>query len=428
MSVTAIADAQDAGHRIPSPRPADSRSIRARARLLARILDLQHPRAQDPDTGRLREFLQLLQSENPSTLAVHAFLEGWDWINQAVLLDPHRFRLFFPGIAASHPQVLGYLGRFNTPAAARVSPEIESQRSRWLRSNSPTDSPGSLMGRLLQRLSNPRSAEEEVWGHVGCQLAFRDLMLAAFLEPGWRGLHDTIARLLDYQRRFWPETYCGGYAYQGLERIGISGCKPSGQRLAQYDIHEYLADHPTILDVGSNCGFFAVELSRHASMVHGIELNPYLNQLTACAASFLGVTNLRQVQQDFTTFWTQDRFDVVFSLSNHHTIDGNLALSFEEYVAKLYYLIAENGVLMFESHNIFGPGQGGPGDDGDLEQKFDIAERYFAIEKVKMVCAFVNEGDVDKLFVVLRRRPRVLARVDRTLRLDEVKSRYAYAG
>lgn len=83
---------------------------------------------------------------------------------------------------------------------------------------------------------------------------------------------------------------------------------------------------------------------------------------------------------------------------------------------------------MFESHNVFGAGTGAAGDDGDLDRKFDIMERYFELQDSKMTRAFVPSHDIDKLFVVLRRRPQVLASVQRSMNLGEARKRYAYQG
>jgi hypothetical protein len=54
---------------------------------------------------------------------------------------------------------------------------------------------------------------------------------------------------------------------------------------------------------------------------------------------------------------------------------------------------------------VFGPGNGAAGDDGDLDAKFDIVERYFHIAAYRMTRSYVPFDDIDKLFVVLRKRP-----------------------
>ena len=131
---------------------------------------------------------------------------------------------------------------------------------------------------------------------------------------------------------------------------------------------------------------------------------------------------------DFTTWQPRQRYDVVLSFANHCTIDGNLSVEFESFVAKLWQLTTEDGWLLFESHNVFGPGAGAPGDDGDLDAKFEVMERYFELEDSKKTKAFVPTQDIDKLFVVLRRRPAVLATVNRQMNLAVARQTYTYRG
>src|SRR5439155_7920490 len=95
------------------------------------------------------------------------------------------------------------------------------------------------------------------------------------------------------------------------------------------------------------------------------------------ATEYLGAANASFIPGDFVDFETSKRYDAVCSLANHCTIDGNLSIDFEQYIAKLFSLLKPGGLLFFESHNVFGSGAGGAGDDGDLDAKFDIAERYF---------------------------------------------------
>jgi hypothetical protein len=117
-----------------------------------------------------------------------------------------------------------------------------------------------------------------------------------------------------------------------------------------------------------------------------------------------GIGGTRFLLTDFQDFGPQDPYDVVVSLANHATIDGRSAMNFEEYVLKCFHLLAPRGLLLFETHNVFGPGRGAPGDDGDLDAKLDLMARYFEVLDHRMIRAFVPLHDIDKLFIVLRRR------------------------
>ena len=119
---------------------------------------------------------------------------------------------------------------------------------------------------------------------------------------------------------------------------------------------------------------------------------------------YIGVNNVNFIVGDFCEYAPEARYDIVFSLANHSTVDGRLVFNFEDYISKIFYHLNPGGILFFESHNVFGPGHGGAGDDGDMDKKVKIMGGYFKIEKYKMVRTFVPCHDVDKLFMVLRRR------------------------
>lgn len=189
--------------------------------------------------------------------------------------------------------------------------------------------------------------------------------------------------------------YCGGSFYQGYDRIGIAGVKPAEKRLERYDAYRYFHDTSKVLDIGSNAGFMACELSYAAAAVDAVELNPYLNEIGILTAEFLE-KNVNFINEDFTKYKTDKKYDVILSLSNHHTIDGNLDIDFERYIKKIFDMSRPGAILLFESHSIWG-------DDSDLEKKFDICNKYFYLQRFKMVPAFY-EPDIDKLFAVFSRR------------------------
>ena len=255
---------------------------------------------------------------------------------------------------------------------------------------------------------------------------FRDILCAYFVDESLKPIQRDIFHQCYLQRHNWRQSYAADYPYQGMERLGISGIKPTEERLARYDIAEYLETSGRVLDIGSNNGFLALALAASVAHVDGLEFNPYLVAMANLAKQHLGVHNASFLLGDFVDFETSESYDAVCSLANHCTIDGNLSLAFERYIAKVFSLLKPGGMLFFESHNVFGPGAGGPGDDGDLEAKFDIAERYFAVLKHKMTHAYVPAFDIDKLFVVMRRRERYEPHAVRTLRLSDARQRYAY--
>ncbi|AZD87011.1 hypothetical protein C4K14_4190 [Pseudomonas chlororaphis subsp. aureofaciens] len=210
---------------------------------------------------------------------------------------------------------------------------------------------------------------------------------------------------LKEQQKNWPkkQQYSQGYFYQGLEELGITGLKPTGFRFKQYAIDEELKG-ADVLDIGSNCGFVSVYCSRLAKSVTAVELNPFLNKVAKDTARYLKRDNIEFIESDFSVFATDKKFDVVLSFSNHHTIDGNLNMGFENYMKRLVSFLKPGGYLLFESHNVFGPGSGAVGDDGDMDEKIKIMNTYFVIERYRMVNCYMRHmiDDVDKLFIVAR--------------------------
>lgn len=215
-----------------------------------------------------------------------------------------------------------------------------------------------------------------------------------------------LRKHLKEQNRTWPKEkkYSQGYFYQGLEEIGITGCKPTNFRFKQYQVDEIL-ENAHVLDIGSNCGFVSCYCAKRAATVTAIELNPYLNKIAKDTSKHLKLDNISIIDEDFTAYKSNNKFDVILSFSNHHTIDGNLYMEFENYIKKIVNLLTPNGYLLFESHNVYAEGIGVLGDDGDMDMKVAIMNKYFTIEKYRMVNCFLKHGieDLNKLFIVAKR-------------------------
>lgn len=207
------------------------------------------------------------------------------------------------------------------------------------------------------------------------------------------------------QNLAWDKSYTQGYFYQGLEEIGINGAKPTGYRFKQYDVHSIIKD-ADVLDIGSNSGFVSCYCAMNgARSVTGIELNPYQNRIALETRDFLRLRNVDIVEGDFSEFLSEQKFDVILSFSNHHTIDGNLDMGFEKYIEKIVDLLKPGGHLLFESHNVFAAGEGGVGDDGDMEIKVSIMNKHFDILRYRMVKCYLKHAveDLDKLFIVAQK-------------------------
>ncbi|MEO8039878.1 MAG: class I SAM-dependent methyltransferase [Betaproteobacteria bacterium] len=316
-------------------------------------------------------------------------------------------------------------GRWCAPEAQAEA--FEAMFAQWIGSQSDLRAAGSLAEVLLRELASADPGATHFL-FLSRYYTFLDLFGAVLLDPAALPLLRRVFDQLYEQRSRWPHSYCQGYAYQGWERIGIGGIKPTEQRLALYDIGAELGPRSRVLDVGSNCGFMALEVARRVAAVDGIELNPYLVGIANEVRDSVGARNARFFVADFQAFRPDAPYDAVFSLANHATIDGNSALDFEQFAARLYHLLVPGGMLFLESHNVFGPGSGASGDDGDLDRKLAVAGRYFELMRYRMTHAFVPFHDVDKLFVVLKRRAQPVALADPPFVLAEARLRYDYAG
>jgi SAM-dependent methyltransferase len=232
-------------------------------------------------------------------------------------------------------------------------------------------------------------------------------------------LHKKLNKFKRAQIAKWNSfVYCDGYYYQGYKRIGIHGVKPTEVRIQNYGIMDYLSKKKSILDIGSNAGFMSCFLSEYVKDVDAVELNPYLVKMGVATAQFLKISNISFLNGDFTQYQFTRTYDIVFSLSNHFTIDGNLNMDFDSYIQKIFKVMNKGGILFFESHSI-------DGDDKDLNEKFEIASKYFSLKKYKMVKCFFPQ-DIDKLFAVFQRLDNPGQPQKRDFDLQVARHKYEY--
>ena len=140
--------------------------------------------------------------------------------------------------------------------------------------------------------------------------------------------------------------------YQGLEEIQIKGSRSSEKRFEEYNIKKYLSKEKKALDIGSNCGFFSIFVSRFIGNISGVEINPYLVAIANDTKKFLTLENIKFINSSFEDFKTDEKFDLIFSLANDSTIDDNTKFNFSEYIQKILNLLKKDGILIFESQAI----------------------------------------------------------------------------
>lgn len=358
--------------------------------------------------------------------AATTFTNTWNALKETLLSRPQYFYFIFRNLAENEPALFDlvkrqHFERGTANADAFYNPDLE-----WIAIQSDDGNPSAMVSQILHYLANEDFKKGKPYEFFSIYFTFIDLMHSHFVRPEIKPVQESIYELLFLQAVNWPKAYCAGNAYQGSSRLGISGGKPNEVRMKLYDVDALLSDTQSVLDIGSNMGFMSLYFAERCKRVDALEYNPYLCQIGQTAAKALSINNVSFVCDDFLLFRPNNPYDVVLSLANHATIDQRLSISFEDYIRKIYSMLNADGYFFFESHNVFGPGQGGPGDDGDLDAKFDVAEQYFDVLKYRMTTTYIPEQDVDKLFVVMKKKSRIEAPAARTIKRAEAVRKYQY--
>ena len=212
-------------------------------------------------------------------------------------------------------------------------------------------------------------------------------------------LHSRLQGHLDKQEKEWEHFIFskedGGF-YQGLDEIKITGSWSSEKRFEEYEILEYLSKDKTVLDIGSNCGFFSIYVSKFVDRIFGVEINPYLVAISNDVKDYLNIKNANFVNSSFEEFQFDKKFDMIFSFANDSTIDGNTKFNFSEYIEKIKNLLKEDGLLIFESQAI----------DSvvteQLDKKIDYLKKDFIILKRKKVSSEYPKNVPFRDFLILK--------------------------
>ena len=143
-------------------------------------------------------------------------------------------------------------------------------------------------------------------------------------------LHQKLDMHLKNQSEKWPSLIYAkekGF-YQGFDELEIDGWRPTEKRFEDYNIKSYLSLEKSVLDIGSNCGFFTLHSSKFVKKISGVEINPYLVSIADDAKNFLNINNSLFHNSSFEDFSTAEKFDIIFSLANDSTIDQNTKFNF----------------------------------------------------------------------------------------------------
>jgi len=143
--------------------------------------------------------------------------------------------------------------------------------------------------------------------------------------------------------------YGQGYFYQSVPVVNITGYRNTEERVKKINLSKRLYGKK-VLDIGSNVGAILFQVRHNINHGVGIERSPYLIKKSNLIKTYLNATNIDFINTSFEEFLYPKKFDVILSLANHNTIDGNTQFTIKEYFEKIYFLLSENGTVIFESH------------------------------------------------------------------------------
>ena len=212
-------------------------------------------------------------------------------------------------------------------------------------------------------------------------------------------LHTKLQKHLNEQSKNWNSFIYAkekGF-YQGFDEIKIDGWRPTEKRFARYKIEKYLSKEKIALDIGSNCGFLTIYLSRFLKHVDGVELNPYLTNIGKDTKEFLEIKNVDFYTSSFEEFKTGKKYDMIFSLANDNTIDGKTKFTFMEYIRKIQDLLLPDGLLMWETISM------DTYDPELFDPKRKIFEEFFNLLEERMVTSEYPINVPERRFLVLQK-------------------------
>lgn len=164
-------------------------------------------------------------------------------------------------------------------------------------------------------------------------------------------LHARLHALLREEVANNPVSYNKDAPYQSYERIQFKGLRWSVEkRIREYGLEKFFDADASILDIGSNFGFFVCEFALHCRLAHGIEPNPELNKIGEITAAHLGVSERVKFHDClFYEFNATESYDTVFSLAAFYTADGRERTAAEEYFGKINNILKPGGRVFYES-------------------------------------------------------------------------------
>lgn len=138
--------------------------------------------------------------------------------------------------------------------------------------------------------------------------------------------------------------------YQGNEKWGLPGQRPTMLRLATYGLEKWLRPEDEVLDIGCNIGCLGIEVAKNVKTYTGFDNNPDLIEISEILSEFHAIKNCHFLSCDFNDFLGKNnkKYDFVFSFAVHSWI----GLPMNEYAKILKSMIKPEGFVLVESHDL----------------------------------------------------------------------------
>lgn len=186
--------------------------------------------------------------------------------------------------------------------------------------------------------------------------------------------------------------YGQGYFYQSIPDVKISGYRDTSLRVKKLNLIKLLKQK-SVLDIGSNTGAILFNVRKVIKCGVGVEYNSNLIEISNLIKKYLKAKNIKFIQKYFEDFSSNQKFDIILSLANHKTFDGNTKQSIHQYFSKIKTLLKKNGRLIFESH---------PTKIENPKQREEVLKNIEIFFKVKTLTNVKLPGflDKDRLYLI----------------------------
>jgi SAM-dependent methyltransferase len=214
-------------------------------------------------------------------------------------------------------------------------------------------------------------------------------------QPTLQGMHLEFNEILARQKHEWSHyDYGEEYFYQSMSALGVSGLRSTEARVQAYGLAERVRGK-TVLDIGCNAGFLSLTLAEVANRVTGLDVNPFLVEIGRTAARRIGRSNTEFIAAGFEEARLVGSYDIVMSLANHSTYDGQTRYDIQSYFDRCVSLLRPSGSFIFESHTPSFEGNG-------IEQVCDMIAQRLEV-KHRAVYNYGTYLDRGRTFVVAER-------------------------